>query len=145
MVSFPGKAWLMKADGPVSGTTPIRARRYRHRDSDDSVLRHASRQAGRRVKTASHVPSTGLAACVGLSYSELSACTGLTDEARCAGIKLASNAESASTAATPASVERSHACTPKSRLRISVAAATEHASPVIIPIPVNHPASFKIR
>jgi hypothetical protein len=40
------------------------------------------RQAARGVKTASHVPSTGLAACVGLSYSALRAFTGLTDEAR---------------------------------------------------------------
>ena len=66
------------------------------------------------------------------------------DEARRAGIKLASNAETPSTAATPASVVKSQACTPKSRLRIRVAAATEQPSPVIIPRPVTHPASFRI-
>jgi hypothetical protein len=66
----------------------------------------------------------------GLSYSTLNAFTGLTDEARRAGIKLANKAETANTAATNAMVEKSHACTSKSRLRIRFAAATAQASPI---------------
>ena len=41
-------------------------------------------------------------------YSAINALTGLTDEALRAGIKLASTAEKPSTAATAASVEKSH-------------------------------------
>ena len=59
-------------------------------------------------------------------------------------MKLASNAKHPSIAATPASVDTSHARTPNSRLFISAAAPIEHASPSTIPIPASNPASFRI-
>src|ERR1700691_4591744 len=80
-----------------------------------------------------------------IGYSGLKASTGFTEEARRAGIRLASKAEQPSSADTAAKVEKSHACTPKSRLRIRFAAAIEHNRPAIIPIAVSQAASFRMR
>src|SRR5580693_5400849 len=62
-----------------------------------------------------HLPKPGRYGAPGVgggaraNYSALNASTGLTEEALRAGIKLASNAAAPSTAATAASVEKSHA------------------------------------
>src|ERR1700761_5417125 len=75
------------------------------------------------------------------AYSARKASTGFTEAARCAGRKLATTEANPSETATHVRVIASHACTPKSSLRIDIDAPIEQISPIASPTAVSHPAS----